>query len=99
MLWERGNGWEPLCAAQEQAIGTNSVKHHIDKTVEPPLCRLCGEKVENVDHIVSRCKNLAQKEYKHGHDNVAKAVHWKLCEKYGLERSEKWYEHTHESVV
>ena len=48
---------------------------------------------------MSRCKNLAQKEYKHGHDNVAKAVHWKLCEKYRLEQSEKWYEHTPKSVV
>ena len=40
------------------------------------------------------CKKLAQEEYKRRHDNVAKAVHWKLWEKYGLQRSEKWYEHT-----
>ena len=64
------------------------------------MCRLCSEKVENVDHIVSECKKLAQKKYKRRHDNVAKVVHWKLCEKYGLERSEKWYEHnTPKSVV
>ena len=50
-----------LCVAQEQAIRNNSVKHHIDKTAESPLCRLCGE---NVDHIVSGFKKLAQKEYK-----------------------------------
>ena len=33
---------------------------------------------ENVNHIVSGCKKLAQKEYKRRHDNVAKSVHWKL---------------------
>ena len=35
-----------LCAAQEQAIRTNYVKHYIDKTSESPLCRLCGRKGE-----------------------------------------------------
>ena len=60
---------------------------------------MCREKVESVDHVVSGCKTLAQKEYKRRHDNVARAVHWKLCEKYGLERSVKWYEHTLRSVV
>ena len=33
---------------------------------------------ENVNHVVSGCKTLDQKEYKRRHDNVAKAVHWKL---------------------
>ena len=56
-----------LCAAQEQTFRTNSVKHHIDKMADSPLCRLGGEKVENVDHVVSGCKTLAQKEYKRRH--------------------------------
>ena len=33
-----------ICAAQDQALRTNYVKHHIDNTAESPLCRLCGEK-------------------------------------------------------
>ena len=37
-----------LCAAQEQAIITNSVKYSIDKTSETPLCRLCIRNVESV---------------------------------------------------
>ena len=40
-----------------------------------------------------------QKEYKRRHDNVARIVHWKLCGKYNLKRSEKWYEHAPEDVV
>ena len=35
-----------LCAAQEQAIRTNYVKHYIDKTSESPLYRLCGKNVK-----------------------------------------------------
>ena len=29
-----------FCAGQEQALWTNCVKYHIDKTVESPLCRI-----------------------------------------------------------
>ncbi len=88
-----------LCAAQEQALRTNYVKHHIDKSAESPLCRMCEEKGETVHHIVSECKKLAQKEYKRRHDNVARMVHWHLCKKYDLERADKWYEHSPDGVV
>ena len=53
-----------LCVAQEQAIRTNYMKYHIDKTSERPLCRLCGKKGESVQHITSGCEKLPQKEYK-----------------------------------
>ena len=32
--------------------------------------------------------------YKKRHDKVAGIVHWSVCEKYGLPRSEQWYRHT-----
>ena len=35
-----------LCAAQEQAIRTNYIKRHIDKTSESRLRRLCEKKVK-----------------------------------------------------
>ena len=79
-----------ICAAQEQALRTNYTKNKIDKTSENPLCRMCGERGEIVQHIICECKKLAQREYKRRHDTVAKLVHWKLCEKYNLERKEKW---------
>ena len=88
-----------LCAAQEQAIRTNYVKHYIDKTSESPLCRLCGRKGESVQHLVCGCEKLPQKEYKRRHDNVAKKVHWDFCKKNELEHTEKWYEHVPEGVV
>ena len=68
-----------LCAEQKQATREIYVNQHIDKTRESPLCRLCGKKGESVQHLVSACRKLAQKEYKGQHDNVAKKVHWDLC--------------------
>ncbi len=88
-----------LCAAQEQAIRTNYVKHHIDKSIDNPLCRMCGKKGESVQHIISECEKLAQKEYKRRHDNVAKKIHWELCKKNALEHKERWYEHNPEGAV
>ena len=61
-----------IMAAQEQALRTKSIKHHIDKTDNSPLCRMCGEREETVAHIVSECSQLAQKQYKRWrHDVVA----------------------------
>ena len=88
-----------LMAAQEQAIRTNYVKHHIDKSRDSPSCRMCGEKGETVSLIICECSILAQKEYKRRHDNVARIVHWEICKKYDLPRAEQWYNHKPEGVT
>uniref|UniRef100_A0A1X7VKC9 Reverse transcriptase zinc-binding domain-containing protein n=1 Tax=Amphimedon queenslandica TaxID=400682 RepID=A0A1X7VKC9_AMPQE len=88
-----------ICAAQEQALRTNYIKCKVDKTVESPLCQLCKEAGESVYHIISECKKLAQKEYKRRHDGVARFLHWELCGKYKLQRTEKWWEHQPEGVM
>ena len=65
-----------------------------------PLCRMCGTEDETVAHNVSECPKLAQKEYKNlRHGNVAKVIHWKLCEKWGFEKAEKWYMHQPQRVL
>ena len=40
-------------SAQEQALRTNYMKFHIDKTGESPLCRICRIENETASHIVS----------------------------------------------
>ena len=64
--------WAFLCTAQEQVIRTNYIKHYIDKNIDNPHCRMCGKRGESVQHIISECKKLAQKEYKRSHDNEAR---------------------------
>ena len=63
-----------ICFAQEQIIITNYVKYNIDKSVDSPFCRICGETGETISHIVSESSKLAQREYKRRHD-VARMVH------------------------
>ena len=41
-----------ICAAQEQVLRTNYTKNKNDKTSKNPLCRICGERGETVQHIV-----------------------------------------------
>ena len=47
------------CAVQEQALRTNYAKNKIDKTLENPLCRMCCEREETVQHIICECKKTS----------------------------------------
>ena len=49
-----------ICSAQEQALKTNYMKFHIDKTAESLQYKMCRVENETVSHIVSECKILAQ---------------------------------------
>ena len=71
--------------AQNESIRTNLVKANIDKSQGDSLWRVCRKVDESIDHIVSGCSKLAQKEYKRRHDNLGKIVHWKLARKCNFE--------------
>ena len=86
-------------AAQNQSIRTNLVKAKIDTTQKDTLCRLCKKTDESLDHVVSGCSKLAQKEYKRRHNNLGKIVHWKLARKCNFEAGDDWYEHEPERVL
>ena len=90
--WRFEKGEESLIvAAQNQSIRTNLVKAQIDKSQGDSLCRVCRKVDESIDHIVSGCSKLAQKEYKRRHDNLGKIVYWKLARKCNFEAGDKWY--------
>ena len=88
-----------IVAAQNQSIRTNLVKAKIDKSQRDSLCRVCRKVDESIDHIVSGCSKLAQKEYMRRHDNLGKIVHWKLARKCNFEAGDKWYKHEPERVL
>ena len=86
---ETGRETESLIvAAQNQSIRTNLVKAKNAKCQRDSLCRVCRKVDESIDHIVSGCSKLTQKEYKRRHDNLRK-----------FEAGDKWYEHEPESVL
>ena len=88
-----------LIAAQDQALRTNAIKAKIDKVTEDSKCRLCKEKDETIDHLISSCSKIAQTDYKERHNKVASMLHWNLCKKYHLPASDKWWEHNVEKVL
>ena len=44
-----------LIAAQDNAIRTNHIKARIDKTQQNSKCRLCGDRDETINYIISEC--------------------------------------------
>ena len=44
-----------LIAAQNNAVRTNHIKATIDKTQQNSKCRLCGDRDETINHIISEC--------------------------------------------
>ena len=80
-------------AAQNNAIRTNQIKARIDKTQQNSKCRLCGDRDETNNHIISECSKLAQKEYKTRHDWLGKIIHKEMCKKFKFDHTNEYYRH------
>ena len=78
-------------AAQNSAIRTNHIKAGIDKTEQNSKCKLCGDRDETINHIISECSKLAQKEYKARHDWVGKVIHGEMWKKFKFDHANIWY--------
>ena len=87
-----------IFAAQDQALRTNAIKARIENQNVSSKCRVCGSHDETVQHILCSCPKLAQTEYKKRHDVVGRVIHWELCKEYGVDCSDKWYEHFPKSI-
>ena len=46
-----------------------------------------------INHILSECSKLTQKEYKARHGWVGKVIHWEMCKKFKFDHTNKWYMH------
>ena len=87
-----------IAAAQDNAIRTNHIKAKIDKTQQNSKCRLCGDRDETINHIMSKCSKLP-KESKARHDWVDKVIHWEMCRKFQFDNKNKWYMHNSAPVL
>ena len=88
-----------LIAAQDNAIRINHIKARIDKMQQNSKCRLCGDRDETINHIISECSKLVQKEYKARHHWVGKVIHWEMCKKLNFDHTNKWYMHNPAPVL
>ena len=48
-----------ICSSQEQALRANYTKNKIDKTSKNPLCTMCCERGETVQHIICECRKTS----------------------------------------
>ena len=62
-------------------------------------CKLCGDRDETINHIISECSKLTQNEYKTRHDWVGKVIFRELCKKLNFNHKNKWFMHNSESVL
>ena len=67
------NGISPK-SCTKQRYKTNHIKTKIDKTQQNNKSRLRGNKDETINHIISECSKLTQKEYKNRHDCMGKVI-------------------------
>ena len=86
-------------AAQDQSLNTRNYQANIIKNGINPMCRLCEDKVETIDHIVAGCSILAATEYKMRHDRIGQYLHWTICKHYDAPFARNWYEHHPEPVI
>ena len=88
-----------LIAAQDNAIRTNHIKARIDKTQRNSKCRLCGDRDETINHIISQISKLAQKDFMTKHEWVGKVIHWEIFRKFQFAHTNKWYMHNPAPVL
>ena len=79
-----------IIAAQDQAIKSNYHRSNIlNDGTDPgtdPMCTICGQFQETIDHIVAGCPELAKTEYLHRHDKSASYLHWNICKELNIRR-------------
>ncbi|XP_050552268.1 uncharacterized protein LOC126911117 isoform X2 [Spodoptera frugiperda] len=73
-----------VCAIMDEVILTNNYRKYIIKDGTVDICRACHSPGESIRHIISGCGRLANGEYLHRHNQVAKIIHQRLALHYQL---------------
>ena len=64
-----------------------------------PMCRICAQFQEKVDHLVSGCPELAKTEHIQSHNKAAAYLHWTVCKHYNIKVQDKHFEHEPATVT
>ena len=87
------------CSGIKVNFSRHNIMARIDKTQQNCKCRLWGDRDETINHIISECSKLAQKENKTRHDCVGKVIHWEMCKKFKFQHTNKCYMHNPAPVL
>ena len=80
---------DSLLKAAHNAIRTNYIEVVIDNSQLNCKCRLCRDRDETVNQIISECSKLAQKEYKIRYDWMGTVIYWELCKRLKVDHIDK----------
>ena len=75
------------------------IKARIDETQQNSKWRLCGDRDETINHIISEYSKLTLKEYKTRHDWVDTVILWEICKKFKFDHTDEWYMHNPVAVL
>ena len=64
-----------------------------------PVCRICGQSQETIDHIVAGCPEVAKTEYLERHNKAASYLHWNICKEFNINTKAKCHEHGRQTVL
>ena len=78
-------------AIMDEVMMTNNYRKYIVKDGTVDICRACHRPGESIRHIISGCSSLANGDYLHRHNLVARIIHQQLALKYNLVESEVPY--------
>ena len=95
------SAWIPMRSPgdlRRLVLTLSPMKDHRLKLAWKTLKRV-GDRDETIDHIISKCSKLTEKDYKTRHDWVGKAIHWESCKKFKFDYTNKWYMHNPTSVL
>ena len=87
-----------IIAAQEQALQTQWFRSQIQKEDVSPKGRLCDVQIETVCNLSAVCTKLSIAPYKRRHDRMGLRVYWELCQKYGIDCTNNWFEEVPDTV-
>ncbi len=74
-----------MITIQDHVIWTKNHQKFIEKLpLENDLCKVCNRYSETIEHITTRCPNLANTEYLHRHNLTAAIVHQQIAKYYNL---------------
>ena len=79
------------CAIADEVVKTNNYRRYIIKDGTVDICRACRRPGESIRHVISGCSHLANGEYLHRHNLVARIIHQQLALRYDLAESEVPY--------
>ena len=60
---------------------------------------MCKHADETVNHLLSECSKMAQREFKRRHNWLGKKIHREVCLKYGFDVKRNWYENEPETTM